>query len=154
LKRDLMELKNISYNLHADKLIIKDIQIKLNLKSQNIIANMEILNNWKANFCIELKTIINEFIKDNNIKTEDFIELFNLIEKDYKSKLKEIERELILFNKNQKEIGNNKYSPKEIIIYLDNKIKDTTLFLYKFINVLNYVLNKYFTALDLTISVS
>jgi hypothetical protein len=157
LKRDLMELKNISYNLHADKLIIKDIEIKLNLKSQNIIANNDILNNWKTNFCIELKSIINEFTKDNHnnhIKTDDFIELFNFIEKDYKSKVKDIERELNLFNKNQKEIGNNKYSPKEIIIYLDNKIKETTLYLYKFINVLNYILNKYYTALDLTIIVS
>jgi uncharacterized membrane-anchored protein YhcB (DUF1043 family) len=154
LKRDLMELKNISYNLHADKIIIKDIEIKLNLKSQNIIAMTEILNNWKNNFCNELKEIIDEYTKEKySQKNNNFVELFNLIEKDYKNKVKEIEKENSLLEKNKKEIGNNKYSPKEIIVYLDNRIKETMLSLYKFINVLNYTINKYFSALDLTINI-
>jgi hypothetical protein len=154
LKRDLMELKNISYNLHADKIIIKDIEIKLNLKSQNIIAMTEILNNWKNNFCNELKEIIDEYTKEKySQKNNNFVELFNLIEKDYKNKVKEIEKENYLLEKNKKEIGNNKYSPKEIIVYLDNRIKETMLSLYKFINVLNYTINKYFSALDLTINI-
>lgn len=154
LKIDLIELKNISYNLHADKIIIKDIEIKLNLKSQNIIAMTEILNNWKNNFCNELKEIINEYTKEKySQKNNNFIELFNLIEKNYKNKVKEIDKENSLLEKNKNEIRNNKYSPKEIIIYLDNCIKETMLSLYKFINVLNYTINKYYTALDLTINI-
>jgi hypothetical protein len=154
LKKDLIELKNISYNLHADKLIIKDIEIKLNLKSQNIIAMTDILNNWKNNFCNELKEIIEEYTKEKfSQKKSDFIDLFNLIEKDYKNKVKEIEKENTLLEKNKKEIANNKYSPKEIIVYLDNRIKETILSLYKFINVSNYIINKYYTALDLTINI-
>ena len=75
LKKDLMELKNISYNLHADKLIIKDIEIKLNLKSQNIIAMTDILNNWKNNFCNDLKEIIDEYTKEKYTqKNNDFVE--------------------------------------------------------------------------------
>jgi hypothetical protein len=154
LKMDLMELKNISYNLHADKIIIKDIEIKLNLKSQNILAMTDILNNWKKNFCNELKEIIDEYTKEKyNLKKSDFINLFNLIEKDYKNKVKEIDKENSILDKNKKEIGNNKYSPKEIIVYLDNRIKETILTLYKFINVFNYTINKYYTALDLTINI-
>jgi hypothetical protein len=154
IKIDLMELKNISYNLHADKIIIKDIEIKLNLKSQNIIAMTEILNNWKNNFCNELKEIINEYTKEKYYqKNNNFTELFNLIEKDYKNKIKEIEKENSLLERNKKEIGNNKYSPNEIIVYLDNRIKETILILYKFINVLNYTINKYYSALDLTINI-
>ncbi len=154
LKKDLIELKNISYNLHADKIIIKDIEIKLNLKSQNIIANTEILDNWKKNFCNELKVIINEYTNEKfSQKNNNFIDLFNIIEKNYKNNVKKIENENYLLEKNKKEIGDNKYSPKEIIVYLDNRIKESILSTYKFINVFNYTINKYFTALDLIINV-